>query len=292
MSELTVSVIVPHLNDLPGLTSCIAALERQTLPRDRFEIVVADNGSQLALETIAAAVPGARVVRIAERGAGPARNGGVMHSRNPVLAFTDSDCLPEPHWLEAGLEALAVADLVGGAMVVTLADPTRPTPAEAFEAVFAFDNRTYVERKGFSVTANLFTTRAVFDAVGGFRTKVSEDVDWCWRASRLGYRIAYAPGAVVAHPARRTWSELVRKWRRLSDERLALERETGLAGSRLVLEAAALAFSPALHAGRVLNADRLDTRAKFAALGVLVRLRLQRAHWLLHHLAHPTEKAS
>ena len=47
--------------------------------------------------------------------------------------------------------------------------------------MFAFDNRTYVEAKGFSVTANLFTTRAVFDAVGGFDPSYAaygnEDVD-------------------------------------------------------------------------------------------------------------------
>ncbi|MFO1169958.1 MAG: glycosyltransferase [Hyphomicrobiaceae bacterium] len=284
-----ISVIIPHLDDLQGLRACIARLDRQTLPRECFEIVVADNGSSATLEEIEAAAPGARVVRISQRGAGPARNGGVAASCHAVLAFTDSDCLPEPQWLERGLEALTQADLVGGGVTVSLADPAHPTPSEAFEAVFAFDNRTYVEAKGFSVTANLFTTRAVFDAVGGFRGQVPEDLDWCHRARAKGFRIAYAADARVSHPARRSWAELTRKWRRLTREALALDRQAGTPASAQALKALSVAVSPFAHAGRVLAADRLDLAAKLAALGVLFRLRFLRAWWLACDLVTPTE---
>ena len=40
-----VSVVVPHYADLVGLDRCLATLAAQTYPRDRVEIVVADNGS-------------------------------------------------------------------------------------------------------------------------------------------------------------------------------------------------------------------------------------------------------
>lgn len=284
-----ISVIIPHLDDLAGLRACVACIGAQTLPRDRFEIIVADNGSKAALADIEAAAPGARVVRITERGAGPARNGGVAASTFPVLAFTDSDCLPEPQWLERGLDALTQADLVGGGVSVSVADPARPTPSEAFEAIFAFDNRTYVEAKGFSVTANLFTTRAVFDAVGGFRGQVPEDLDWCHRARARGFHIAYAEDARVSHPARRSWPELTRKWRRLTREALALDRQAGTPPIAQALKALSVAVSPFAHAGRVLSADRLDLAAKLAALGVLFRLRLLRAWWLAQALLTPTE---
>ena len=64
--------------------------------------------------------------------------------------------------------------------------------AEAFECVFAFDNRAYVLDKGFTVTANLFCSRALFEDVGPFLTGVSEDLEWCMRARSKGYRIGYA----------------------------------------------------------------------------------------------------
>ena len=41
----TVSVIVPHYNDLERLNICLDALGGQTFPVDRFEIIVADNDS-------------------------------------------------------------------------------------------------------------------------------------------------------------------------------------------------------------------------------------------------------
>src|SRR5436189_258200 len=108
--------------------------------------------------------------------------GELMDTRPQPAPPTVSVIIPHYHdlpCLRRGLEALAQADFVGGRMQVLVEDPARPRPAEAFEAVFAFDNRRYVEEMGFTVTANLFCPRAVFDAVGGFGVGMSEDLEWC-----------------------------------------------------------------------------------------------------------------
>ena len=125
-----VSVVVPHYSDLRGLAACLDALDRQTYPRDGFEIVVADNASPEGPEALNSVVAGrARVTIVTDRGAGPARNGGVALSQGTILAFTDSDCIPAPGWLAAGLTALSGHDIVGCAMRVLVADPGRPTGA-------------------------------------------------------------------------------------------------------------------------------------------------------------------
>ena len=54
-----------------------------------------------------------------------ARNRAAANTRGDVLAFCDSDCLPEPRWLEAGLAALENADIVAGE--VAFMPPARPT---------------------------------------------------------------------------------------------------------------------------------------------------------------------
>ena len=214
-----VSVIVPHYNDLANLSLCLGALQRQTFPLTRIEIIVADNGSPQGVDTIANTIAGrAKLVVVEERGAGAARNGGVDLATGDVLAFTDSDCRPEPEWLAEGVASLAHHDLIGGRVKVLVPDPLHMTQAEAFERVFAFDNEGYVRRKHFSVTANLFCKRDVFKDVGGFRVGVPEDKDWCHRARQSGYVIGYSPKAVVGHPARRTWSEIKSKWARLNRE--------------------------------------------------------------------------
>jgi GT2 family glycosyltransferase len=276
-SPVRVSVIIPHYRDLAALQTCLEKLMAQTFPRDEFEIVVADNGSPESDEVRSIVEGRARLVVVPERGAGAARNGGVAVARGEVLAFIDSDCQAEPEWLAEGVKALSRYDFVGGRVKVLVEDQTRLTPTEAFERVFAFDFKTYVTRKGFAGAGNLFCPHALFQRVGGYRSIVSEDVDWSRRARAEGYRIGYAPKAVVGHPARRTWRELHAKWRRINAEmyHLAADHSGGALWwflRSLLLPASALAHSPRVIFSRELNG--FDQR--IAALSVLYRLRLWR----------------
>ena len=277
MTVPAASVIVPHYNDLAALDACLRALEAQTYPRGQFEIVVADNHSPCGIDAVREIIAGrAKLVNVSEQGAGPTRNGGAAAASGKLLAFTDCDCLPEPGWLGAGLAALDRAEIVGGKMTV-LVDRSRPlTAAEAFELVFAFDNRTYVEAKDFTVTANLFVRKADFERVGGFRVGVSEDQEWCLRAKRMGLRIAYADDAVVGHPARRTWGDFLKKWRRLVAEQYQITREWPFGRLRWMIKTWALPFSIIAHVPRVLASNRIDAGSKPKALMALARIRLWR----------------
>lgn len=278
LNDPSVSVIVPHHESLRDLDICLDALSRQTLDGERFEIVVADNRSPCGRDAVEAVVAGrARVIDAPIPGAGPARNAGVAAARANLLAFIDCDCVPEPAWLGAGIAALASADVIGGAMTVSVADERRMSGAEAFERVFAFNNRRYVEEERFTVTANLFCTRATFDAVGPFRSGVSEDVEWCHRAIARGFTLAYAADAQVAHPARRDWRALKGKWRRINSERYALAAQASGGKLRWAVRTAALPLSILAHAPRVLRSGTLpDGKARLRALGTLARLRLWR----------------
>lgn len=284
---MRVSVIIPHYDDLANLDLCLAQLEGQAPPGATVDIVVADNNSRCGIDAVrAVARDRARVIPAPIQGAGPARNAGVAATTGEVLAFIDSDCRAQKGWLADGLAALEHADLVGGTVRVSVDDPLRPNPVEAFEQVFAFDNRSYVLKKGFSGTGNLFTRRAVFEAVGGFRTVVSEDADWSHRATAAGFRLAFAADAVVTHPARRTWAELLRRWRRLTREMYALERERGRGGLAWAVRALVVLISPGPHAFKVLaHPDLPDLRARLGAIGVLIAIRAQRAGDMIGLLA-------
>jgi GT2 family glycosyltransferase len=273
-----VSVVVPHYNDLAGLALCLADLERQTYPRDRFEIIVADNASPQGERAVAEVVAGrARLVSVTERGAGPARNGGVAAAAGEILAFTDSDCRPAPAWLAAGVEALSRHDFVGGRVEVLVADPARMTPAEAFERVFAFNNEAYVKRKGFTGSGNLFCPRALFAAVGGFRVGMSEDVEWSRRARAAGYGLGYVSAAVVGHPARRTWPDLREKSRKVNAETYGLYLMKPAGKLKWLARSLALPPSAVVHMPRVLTSPALVTPAQRGmALATLLRVRLWR----------------
>ncbi len=272
------SVVVPHYQDLERLDLCLAALDRQSYPREDFEIVVADNASPVGADAVNAVIAGrARLVVVRQKGAGPARNGGVAASTGANLAFTDSDCQPEPDWLAEGMLALASHDFVGGCMKVLVEDPGAVTSAEAFEQVFAFNNRDYVVRKGFSVTANLFCPRSVFDEVGGFRVGISEDLEWCRRARAAGYNIGYAPLAIVGHPARRTWAELRQKSMRIDAEMFALASAEEHGRLNWLIRSLALPLSALAHTPRVAFSGALHRpRQRLGALVMLYRVRFWR----------------
>ena len=273
-----VSVVVPHYRDLRALDLCLDSLVGQTLPGSRFEVIVADNNSPEGAEVVERAIAGrARLVIVNERGAGPARNGGVAAATGDILAFIDSDCIAAPDWLAEGLEGLRDYDFIGGMVRVLVGDENRMTPSEAFERVFAFDFKNYILVKGFTGSGNLFCSRALFEHVGGFRVGVSEDVEWSHRARSMGYRLGYAPKAVVGHPARSTWPELKKKWIKTNSETYTLMAEKPLGRLKWLVRTLALPLSAVVHTPRVLLSPELNTPAqRLAGVSMLFQTRVWR----------------
>ena len=196
MSEI--SVIVPARDAAATLPATLAALSAQDVDA-AFEVIVVDDGSHDETAALARAAPlGPTVLTGPGAGPGPARNAGVAASSGEILAFTDADCVPEPGWLRAGVEALAGADLVQGAV--------RPDPAAVrmpFDRTVSVDGAAALYE-----TANLFCRRALFDRIGGFEDwlgtgvigkPLAEDVWFGWRARRAGASVAFSDAAHVNH---------------------------------------------------------------------------------------------
>jgi hypothetical protein len=82
-----------------------------------------------------------------------------------------------------------------------------------YELSLGFPQRFYVERRRYTVTANLVTTRRLMEAIGPFDAELTSggDKEWCHRAVAAGFPIIYAERALVLHPARHDFQELVSK---------------------------------------------------------------------------------
>ena len=276
------AVIIPHYNDVVRLTGCLSALTAQDI--QDVEILVADNGSTDSLDGVKAAFPQVRFVTETEKGAGPARNRGVAETTAPWLLFIDSDCVPAPDWLDVGRAIARPGTVTGGRVDVFDETPPPRSGAEAFEAVFAFHMRVYLDKKAFLGAGNLVVSRAVFEDTGPFRPAVSEDVEWSQRAASRGYLLAYEHRFAVAHPSRSDWPALKRKWRRLASEGFRLSG--GGPGGRIIwtLKALAMPASIVLHIPRVLRHPALSGGDKGRALVTLVRLRMMRMGWMLRQV--------
>jgi glycosyltransferase involved in cell wall biosynthesis len=103
------SVIIPtyHRNDL--LAKCLDCLAPgvQTLPADQYEVIVSDDGYEsTAQEMIQQNYPWVKWVAGFRKGPAANRNNGAKYATGEWLAFTDDDCLPDPHHEQPGLNML------------------------------------------------------------------------------------------------------------------------------------------------------------------------------------------
>jgi glycosyltransferase involved in cell wall biosynthesis len=200
-----VSIVVSTRNRASDIAELLAALPGQTLPLDRFEVIVVNDGStddtQAFLDE--AAARGDLAVRPIHRpsSSGPAvgRDEGWRVARAPMIAFTDDDCVPDPEWLERGLEA-ASANL--GSFVQ---GRTAPRP-DQLDQLGPWSRTMDVAELGphFPAT-NVFYPRELLEALDGWDTDTyadaagGEDTDLAWRAIESGARPVYEPRSLTFH---------------------------------------------------------------------------------------------
>jgi GT2 family glycosyltransferase len=205
-----VSVVVPVRDGAASLPALLESLATQELERDRYEVIVVDNASRDGTADIAAS-RGARVIFEPRPNRSRARNAGGRAARSDLFAFIDADCTASPQWLSALLSCRGRAPLVAGKVAIQ----THPSPnaIERFEARWRFEQETWV-RQGWAATANLLVERRAFEAVGGFDSAyrhIGEDVDFCLRAGRAGFKLAFCGSALVHHEAEQALSPVLRR---------------------------------------------------------------------------------
>jgi glycosyltransferase involved in cell wall biosynthesis len=206
MGAPLVSVVVATRDRPQRLERLLDGLRAQTLTRDAFEVIVVADGATSPTTAVLAAAQARselriRVVRHAEpQGPGAARNAGWRAALAPLVAFTDDDCVPEPEWLEAALQAARPGAFVQGR--------TEPNPAELVDdGLLSRTLRT--ERLGPQYeTCNIVYPREALQSLGGFDERFGlapggEDTDLAWRAIDAGLAPVFAPNAVVFHAVER-----------------------------------------------------------------------------------------
>lgn len=281
---LRVSVLVAARNAERSMPGLLDRLERQTLPREAYEVVIVDDHSDDGTAAVIDASAIAKLVQMPARGgAYVARNAGLEHTSAPVVAVTDADCLPSETWLEEGLEGLErqEADLLGGHLEVPLR--AKPSMAELVDFVRYLDQRRAFEEAGFLATANIFIRRHVFEAVGSFNDRVISggDREFSLRAAAGGFKVAYSPRAVVVHEPRLTARGLIRKAYRIGYGRGQVEHHGHESARGLpVIWRRPGAYIPGALLGRapVYGIDRLAEKGVHP--DALTRRRIALTEWL------------
>jgi len=283
---MTISVVIPHLNQPEFLRRCLASIKAGSRQPD--EIFVVDNGSGEMPHEICDAVEGVTLLREDTPGPGPARNLGVAHASGDVLAFIDADCLADPNWLAAAAREMAdpATEVLGGDVRIAYDNPDDLTQIEAYESIYAYRMDHYIAREGFTGTGNLVVRRAVLDAVGPFAgLSLAEDIDWGKRATGAGHSLRYVADMKAYHPARKTFDELRQKWDRHLAHFFTSARERRGGRAIWALKTVIMCASPLGEIPQILTSDRVQgPKNRWLAFVGLTRVRLYRTRVMLRLL--------
>ena len=198
------SIVIPTYGRPDQMAACLDSLEALDYPRDRFEVIVVDDGSPQPLPPCGGAL---RVTLVRQAHAGPAaaRNAGAAAAQGRWLAFTDDDCRPAGDWLSKLAARLARVPhhMVGGLTVNALTNNPYATASQLLvHHLYEYYNRD-PEHARFFTSNNLAVPAELFHRIGRFDVRLTraagEDRDLCARWREQGYGLSYEPAAVVHH---------------------------------------------------------------------------------------------
>ncbi len=190
-----VSVVIPTMRRETRLAFALEALASQTLPRDRFEVVVVRADEPGPKATAPEGLDVRFLTGTSGSGAAASRNIGWRATTAPLVAFTDDDCRPAPEWLER-LVASAHAD---GERI--LQGRTEPDPDELERLHGLSVTQGIVGPSPWYQTCNIAYPRTLLERLDGFdeRFDGGEDADLGLRAVEAGAERSYIGEARVWH---------------------------------------------------------------------------------------------
>ena len=198
-----VSVVVCSYNGSRTIRFCLDGVVKLDYPD--YEVIVVDDGSTDALASIVAEYP-VRLIRSENRGLSHARNLGLQAASGKVIAYVDDDACPEPDWLTFIVDTLQRGGFVGvgGPNIPPAGDPDTSvavarSPGGPMHVLLSDTTAEHIPGCNMA-----FITEAL-RIIGGFDPQfriAGDDVDICWRLQARGWRLGFAPAAVVWHKRR------------------------------------------------------------------------------------------
>ncbi len=276
MNQPFASVITPVLNAEEKVGPFLEAVRSQSYPRDRYEIIVVDNGSTDRTRKRVASFPDVILLERKDiRNPYAARNRGIEHAKGEVIALLDINCMPVGRWLEKGVKRLndPDVDLVGGHISFVYSE--EETLGEWYDSLLFVDMEDLITRGKSCAGGNLFFWRKVADTIGLFPESQRSGMDLYWtkKATKSGFNLVYDSEAMAVYPARKL-GPLLRKVFRVGTGQPKVWLDNNMPSLKLML----LILYQFIPPGTRELKDKINRRGKAEMHDYLGRL------WLIHYL--------
>jgi glycosyltransferase involved in cell wall biosynthesis len=213
-----ISIIIPTLNEEKYIGACLQSIKNQT-SKTKYEIIVVDSDSTDKTKEIAKSM-GALVINTEHKGVSASKNLGAASANGEILCFIDADCEAPDNHLEKIVKILENTglDAIGGPCFYTDA---------GFLVRYATCNLNYFyfyhlllgKLAGIISIAggNMAVGKNVFDKVEGFNEQIKnvvvpEDLDFCTRLVKNGYKAAFIKDLALASSYRRHKGKISLDW--------------------------------------------------------------------------------
>lgn len=209
------SVIIPAYNAGRTIGKCLEALLDQSVTASSYEIIVVDDGSTDNTAKIVQRYESVCLLSQPRQGPAAARNLGVGQAGGEIFLFTDADCAPARTWIEETVKPFENPEIVG----VKGAYQTRQKELIPRFVQIEYENKYDKMKKDryidFVDTYSAGYRRAVFEDCGGFDPVFSiaagEDIEFSHRLAERGYKMVFAPRAIVYHQHPDSLSKYLRR---------------------------------------------------------------------------------
>jgi GT2 family glycosyltransferase len=198
-----VTVVVCSYNGARVIEDCLEGLARLEYPS--YDVVVIDDGSTDGTAAIARSY-GVKVISTPNHGLSHARNLGLEAASGELIAYTDDDARPDPHWLTYLVDTFLRTDhsAVGGPNIPppddgAIAECVANAPGGPAHVLVSDGEAEHIPGCNMA-----FRTSALRD-LGGFDPRfrtAGDDVDVCWRLRDAGHTIGFNAAAMVWHHRR------------------------------------------------------------------------------------------
>jgi cellulose synthase/poly-beta-1,6-N-acetylglucosamine synthase-like glycosyltransferase len=243
------------------------------------DILVVNDGSTDNTAEVVKGYPGVRLIN--QRNAGPAaaRNRGALEARGTLLLFTDDDCVPMAGWLNAMIEPFDDPEVVGAKGIYRThqrrlaARFVQIEYEDRYRLMANLDCIDFIDTYSAAFRRERFLEMAGYDI--SFPVACAEDIELSYRMSAEGWKMKFAPAAIVYHTHPDTLTQYLKKKYKFAYWRvLAVRKNPGKAvkdSHTPQLMKLQLLFAPALIAAAAFDlAARPPFPLSFMALVVFL----------------------
>ncbi|MDE3188113.1 MAG: glycosyltransferase family 2 protein [Acidobacteriota bacterium] len=219
---MDISVIIPTFNRREIVRRTVETLIAQTLPADRYELIVVIDGSTDGTAAMLRALRPAcrlRVIEQENRGLAGARNSGFRAAETGLVLFLDDDMLCAPGLIAAHVAAHGTVDRMVGFGAIFLS-PDSP-PSLAVECFHREIGAFYLQQMQSASTSwqeiecvfsNTSLPRSVLIEADGFDEafRMREDLELGVRLCNAGVKARYIDSAVAYQYYEKSAADLIR----------------------------------------------------------------------------------